>query len=432
MPDDPGAAAPPRHAPPPRLETRHLVLRPWTRDDAAALQHVVLHNLGHLRAWMPWATPEAHERLEDVAERLAGFATDFAAGRDFSYVMLDRVDGALVGAVGLHPRVAPDALEIGYWIRADRSGRGLVTEAVEALAEAVFETCDVARLEIRCDPRNERSAAVARRAGFRHVTTLRGDTRPTGEPRDTMVWERRRPAPAPAPASRRFDVVALDADDTLWHNESLFTATQTQFRELLARYQDPDVIDQRLYETETRNLRHFGYGVKGFTLSMIETAIDLTEGRVTGEEVRRIIDLGREMLGAPVELLDGVADTIAALAERYRLVLVTKGDLFDQESKLARSGLGDAFAAVEIVSEKDARTYAAVMARQRVAPARFVMVGNSVRSDVLRVLEAGGAAVYIPYHVTWAPERVDDAALAGKEFAQLASIRDLPAWLGHA
>ena len=247
-----------------------------------------------------------------------------------------------------------------------------------------------------------------------------------------MVWERQRETPRAAPAPCRFDVVALDADDTLWHNETLFTATQTRFRELLAPYHDIEHIDRRLYETETRNLQHFGYGVKGFTLSMIETAIELTEGRVAGAEVQRIIDLGREMLRAPVELLDGVAETVAALAATYRIVLVTKGDLFDQESKLARSRVGDRFSAVEIVSEKDARTYAAVMARQRVEPARFVMVGNSLRSDVLPVLEAGGAAVHIPYHVTWLHEQVDEAALAGKVFAQLESIRDLPAWLAHA
>ena len=235
--------------------------------------------------------------------------------------------------------------------------------------------------------------------------------------------------PAAGPLPPRFDVVALDADDTLWHNESIFTATQSQFCELLTRYHTAEWIERRLYETETRNLQHFGYGVKGFTLSMVETAIELTEGRVTGAEVQRIIDLGREMLRAPVELLDGVAETVAALATRYRLVLVTKGDLFDQESKLARSGLGEAFSSVEIVSEKDARTYAALMARQRVAPPRFVMVGNSLRSDVLPVLAAGGAAVYIPYHTTWQHEVVADDALVGKAFARLPSIRDLPAWL---
>jgi putative hydrolase of the HAD superfamily len=135
------------------------------------------------------------------------------------------------------------------------------------------------------------------------------------------------------------------------------------------------------------------------------------------------------MLSAPVELLDGVAETIATLVGEYRLVLVTKGDLFDQESKLARSGLGDAFGAVEIVSQKDARTYAAVMARQRVEPARFLMVGNSLRSDVLPVLEAGGSAVHIPYHVTWLHEQVDEEALAGKTFARLERIGELPGWL---
>ena len=128
----------------------------------------------------------------------------------------------------------------------------------------------------------------------------------------------------PQPPPPRFDVVALDADDTLWHNETIFSATQTQFRDLLARYREPEWIDRRLYETETRNLQHFGYGVKGFTLSMIESAIELTEGQVTGAEVQRIIDLGRDMLRAPVELLDGVAETVAALAAVYRIVLVTK------------------------------------------------------------------------------------------------------------
>ncbi len=227
---------------------------------------------------------------------------------------------------------------------------------------------------------------------------------------------------------RRFEVVALDADDTLWHSETIFAATQTELRTLLGRYHDAETIAQRLHATELRNLSHFGYGVKGFTISMIETAVELSEGRVTGAEIQRIVDLGRAMLRAPVELLDGVRETIAALADQ-RLVLVTKGDLFDQESKLARSGLGESFAAVEVVSEKDAATYARVMKRHGVDPARFVMVGNSLKSDVLPVLEAGGAAVHVAYHLEWQHERVPEEALAGKAFARLASIRELPAWL---
>jgi putative hydrolase of the HAD superfamily len=226
-----------------------------------------------------------------------------------------------------------------------------------------------------------------------------------------------------------FDLIALDADDTLWHNEPLFQATKARFQALLAPYHDGAWVDQRLYATESHNLRRFGYGIKGFVLSMVETAIELTEGRITGGEIRQILDWGHEMLAAPVELLEGVRETVELLAARHRLVLLTKGDLFDQEAKLARSGLGDHFAAVEIVSEKNARTYAAVMARHRVPPARFLMVGNSLRSDVLPVLEAGGAAVHVPYAVTWEHETVAQDALAGKEFVSLDRISDLVAWL---
>ncbi len=229
----------------------------------------------------------------------------------------------------------------------------------------------------------------------------------------------------------RFQVIALDADDTLWHNEPLFSAAQAQFRALLGHYHDAEWVNERLYETERRNLRLFGYGVKGFILSMIETAVELTEGRITGTEVQQIINLGYEMLRAPVELLEGARETVEALSARYSLMLLTKGDLFDQESKLARSGLGDHFSAIEIVSEKDARTYAAVMARHRVEPTHFLMVGDSLRSDVLPVLEAGGAAVHIPYQTTWVHERVSKEALLGKEFVRLHSLRELPEWLNQ-
>ena len=135
-----------------------------------------------------------------------------------------------------------------------------------------------------------------------------------------------------------FDLIALDADDTLWHNEPKFYATQEQFRALLTGYHTPAWIDERLHETEKRNLAHFGYGVKGFVLSMIETAVELTEGRVSGQEVKQIIDLGRSMLTAPVELIDGVREAVEQLSRDYQLALLTKGDLFDQETKLARSG----------------------------------------------------------------------------------------------
>lgn len=225
------------------------------------------------------------------------------------------------------------------------------------------------------------------------------------------------------------DVIAFDADDTLWHNEPIFQATEAQFAELLSAYHPQEWVRERLFATEMKNLGHFGYGIKGFILSMIETALDLTEGRIGGGEVRQIVDWGHAMLQHPIELLEGVRETVASLSGSHRLMLLTKGDLFDQESKLARSGLGEFFTAVEIVSTKNAATYRTIMNRHAVAPDRFLMVGNSLRSDVLPALEAGAVAVHIPYHMTWAHEHLEEDALSGREFAVLETIRDLPEWV---
>jgi putative hydrolase of the HAD superfamily len=225
------------------------------------------------------------------------------------------------------------------------------------------------------------------------------------------------------------ELVALDADDTLWHNEPLFTSVRDQFCAMLERYQPNGVTNDWLDGVETRNLQHFGYGVKGFVLSMIETAIEMTDGRLAAHDVRTIIQWGREMLGSPVELLDGVCEVVEALAQAFPLILLTKGDLLHQETKLARSGLGHHFKGIEIVSEKDARIYRQVMNRYAVAPDRFVMVGNSLRSDILPVIEAGGHAVYVPYEVTWVHERVTPEQLESLQFHEIATIRELPALL---
>lgn len=226
-------------------------------------------------------------------------------------------------------------------------------------------------------------------------------------------------------------VIAFDADDTLWHNERMFSATEGQFAEMLAPYHSGQWVRDRLFATEMKNLGHFGYGIKGFILSMIETAIELTEGRMSGQEIAKILNWGHEMLLAPVDLIDGVRETIETLAPDYRLMLLTKGDLFDQESKLARSGLGELFTAVEIVSKKDARTYESILTRQNIAADEFLMVGNSLKSDVLPALDAGARAVHIPYELTWAHEQLDDAALHGRTFTRLDSMRDLPDWLAR-
>jgi len=222
--------------------------------------------------------------------------------------------------------------------------------------------------------------------------------------------------------------VGLDADDTLWHNETIFRLTHARFVDLLDDHGDAALIEARLAEVERRNLRLYGYGVKGFTLSMIETAMELCDGGAPPEVVREILAAGREMLAHPVETLPGVDDALARLSERYRLVLITKGDLMDQERKLAASGLGDLFAAVEIVSEKDRGVYERVFERHGTGAAEAVMAGNSMKSDVLPALEAGAFAVHIPYHVTWAHE-LADAPENHDRYGALEAIADLPDWI---
>lgn len=232
----------------------------------------------------------------------------------------------------------------------------------------------------------------------------------------------------PAP---EIDVVGVDADDTLWHNETYFADAQATFVQILAPWtpEGEDVL--ALHDaTERANLELFGYGIKGFTLSMVETAIEVSRGEVSTSAIAELIRLGKQMLAHPVELLDGVADAIEALGERHRLVLVTKGDLIHQEQKIARSGLADRFERVEIVSEKDPATYKAILDRMDVAPDRFLMVGNSVRSDILPVLELGGHAVHVPYAITWSHEVVTDQA--DDAFPVMESLTDLAEWLDSA
>ncbi|GAB4212499.1 MAG: HAD family hydrolase [Roseiflexaceae bacterium] len=228
----------------------------------------------------------------------------------------------------------------------------------------------------------------------------------------------------------RFDVIAFDADDTLWQNERLYQQTQAGLRQLLAQYHPPEWIDQRLYQTEMRNLQHFGYGIKGFTLSMIETAIELTEGRISGSEIQTLIDAGRTMLTANIELLEQVAETLEQLAQRYPLMLITKGDLFDQEQKIARSGVARHFRQVEIVSNKRPEDYALLMKRHGIAPERLLMVGNSLRSDILPVLAIGGSAVYIPHELTWSHEAAEPPT-GQPGFYELARFGMLPDFLAE-
>lgn len=227
--------------------------------------------------------------------------------------------------------------------------------------------------------------------------------------------------PTPGPT------IGFDADDTLWHNESIFEATHERYRALLAGYHDAATVDRTLFATEMRNLALYGYGIKGFTLSAIETAIQLTDGKISPTEISQLIKLGQEMLDHPVNVFDGVADVLAQLQPTYRLVLITKGDLRDQERKVAKSGLGRHFHEIEILSEKDTTTYQRIFVRHGIEPERFLMVGNSLKSDIIPVLNLGGAGVHIPYHLTWGAERAEEPTGHAGRLFKAESIRELPA-----
>jgi putative hydrolase of the HAD superfamily len=228
---------------------------------------------------------------------------------------------------------------------------------------------------------------------------------------------------------RALDLIAFDADDTLWHNERTYRYAREQYRRLLAAAGvslGVEEIEARLNDTEMANLPYYGYGVSSFTLSLIETAIDLTEGRITGADLRATIDLAKQMLTEKVELFPGVRETLAALASSYPLMLITKGDLLHQTSKLERSGLRECFRHVEVVSHKTRDVYAAILSRHSIAPDRFLMIGDSLRSDVLPVVEAGGWAVHVPAVLSWSHEHADLPAHAEGRHFQVPALERVP------
>jgi putative hydrolase of the HAD superfamily len=221
--------------------------------------------------------------------------------------------------------------------------------------------------------------------------------------------------------------ICFDADDTLWHNERFFQLTQERFAELLADYAPADHLAERLLEAERRNLGHYGFGIKGFVLSMIETALDVTERKVPGSVIAELIAAGQEMLRHPIELLPGAEETVRALASGHQILLITKGDLLDQERKLAQSGLGEAFDGVEIVSDKTPAVYAQIFQRFETRPETSLMAGNSLKSDVLPVLEVGGWGVYVPHDLTWDYEKAEHPGPSPRyrEIETLAHLPDL-------
>lgn len=221
--------------------------------------------------------------------------------------------------------------------------------------------------------------------------------------------------------------VAFDADDTLWHNERFYQMTQARFAELLADYTDESTLMARLLAAERRNLGHYGFGIKGFVLSMIETAIEVTDARVPSRVIGQLLEAGQNMLQHPIELLPHAREAVETLAGSYRILLITKGDLLDQERKLAQSGLGDLFDGVEIVSEKTAPVYTRIFDSRADGAALAMMVGNSMRSDVLPVVEIGGWGVFVPHGLEWEIEKADPptAAARFREISDLGALPDL-------
>lgn len=219
--------------------------------------------------------------------------------------------------------------------------------------------------------------------------------------------------------------IAFDADDTLWINETLFRLNEEKFEDLLKEYISNDEITAKLYSTEVKNLRHFGYGIKGFVLSMIETAIYLTGGKIKGCDLKKIIDWGKEQIEYPVNLLEGVEEVLRYFQGKYQLMIITKGDLFDQESKIARSGLSDYFDIIEVVSEKNESVYSSLLKKHNIESNELLMVGNSLKSDILPLVNIGAFAIHVPFHTTWIHEVVNEEELDSKHYTEIKIITEL-------
>tara|TARA_R110002126_G_scaffold34277_2_gene106277 strand:- start:1561 stop:2259 length:699 start_codon:yes stop_codon:yes gene_type:complete len=204
------------------------------------------------------------------------------------------------------------------------------------------------------------------------------------------------------------NVIGFDADDTLWVNETYFRDTENKFADLLEKYETKNKIDQELFKTEIKNLDLYGYGIKGFMLSMIECALDLSNNEVSSKTIGAMLDLGKEMITQPVELLNGVEEVLKSLKDKYRLIVLTKGDLLDQERKLEKSGLSEYFHHVEVLSDKKEKNYSDLLEHLQILPSEFLMIGNSLKSDVLPLVEIGARAIHVPFHTTWEHEKVKD------------------------
>lgn len=227
-------------------------------------------------------------------------------------------------------------------------------------------------------------------------------------------------------------VIGFDADDTLWVNETYFRETEERFAELLEGYETKNKIDQELFKIEMQNLELYGYGIKGFMLSMIECAMQLSNNTISNQTLHEILEVGKKMIAHPVELLKGVEEVLKQLGDKYRLIVLTKGDLLDQERKLEKSGLSKYFHHVEVLSEKKEENYQSLLNHLEIKVDEFLMVGNSLKSDVIPILNIGAKAIHVPFHTTWAHEMVSkDQEKGAKGYVKLDHIEEILNYLKH-
>ena len=367
---------------------------------------------------------------QNTAENMAAYlAASFSVQKQAaelvhpnSLFLIAETAGEAVGYARLKEDAPPSVIsgshpiEIGrFYSRKERVGRGVGPALMQAcLLEAQHRGCDTIWLDVWEE--NPRAIAFYRKWGFVEAGT---QIFPLGEDLQHDLLMQR-------PVKRQLDCIALDADDTLWHNETLYSNAKRTFKQILSGYTLAGDIEQAIYQAETQNLEVFGYGIKGYILSMIEAAVELTAGQIQSSDIQKMVNHGKGMLTAKVQLLDQVEETLANLSRVYRLIIITKGDLLDQEGKLARSGIAQYISRIEVVSHKTPQTYADILARNAIDPSHFMMVGNSLKSDILPVIELGGCAVYVPYENTWAHENEIDPGLRHNSYLKLDQIHLLP------
>ena len=220
-------------------------------------------------------------------------------------------------------------------------------------------------------------------------------------------------------------VIGFDADDTLWVNETYYREAELEFAKLLSKYETANKIDQELFKVEMNNLDMYGYGIKSFILSMVESALEISNNEISNKSINAILDIGKNMINKPIELLDGVEEVLHTLSKKYRLILATKGDLLDQERKLERSGLIDYFHHIEVLSDKKEGNYSKLLNHLDINPPEFLMIGNSLKSDILPLVNIHAHAIHIPFHTTWAYEQVNDEEANGKEYKTVKSLKEI-------